>query len=127
MKKAWLIVFVLLLLPFAADARSGCCSHHSGVCGCGCCDGTNLSATCAPYYPECSGPSNNSKIVVKQYAVTKTSVNVRKSPSATAAIIGKTKANTKYEITDLSNKNWVKIKFGGKEGFVSRSLVKVIK
>jgi len=35
-------------------ARSGCCSHHSGVCGCGCCDGTSLSSTCAPYYPECS-------------------------------------------------------------------------
>jgi hypothetical protein len=231
MKKIWLIVFALLLLPFAADARSGCCSHHGGVCGCGCCDGTSLSATCAPYYPECSSSSasNNSytpvetvkeviltcpamssydasyktcvclagyvsstdyygkencitkdakcqevngpnwkynsltgkcdclmgyelsgstcvvkkiivntlnasstklavkqiKAVVKQYAVTKTSVNVRKSPSATAQIIGKTKVNTKYEITDLSNKNWVKIKFGGKEGFVSKSVVRV--
>ncbi len=37
-----------------ASARSGCCSHHGGVCGCGCCDGTSLSKTCAPYYPECS-------------------------------------------------------------------------
>ena len=37
-----------------AEARQGCCSHHSGVCGCGCCDGTSLSATCAPYYPQCS-------------------------------------------------------------------------
>jgi hypothetical protein len=25
------------------------------VCGCGCCDGTPLSATCAPYYPGCLG------------------------------------------------------------------------
>jgi hypothetical protein len=231
MKKIWLIVFVLLLLPIAVSARSGCCSHHGGVCGCGCCDGTSLSATCAPYYPECSGSSasNNSdtpvetvkeviptcpslssynsvsktcvcvagyaastdyygkeicitkdakckevngpnwkynnltgkcgcsdgyelsgsaclvkkiivntsnasstktvvkqiKTVLKQYAVAKTSVNVRKSPSATAQIIGKTKANTKYEITDLSNKNWVKIKFNGKEGFVSMGVVKV--
>ena len=39
-----------------AFARSGCCSHHGGVCGCGCCDGTGLSAKCAPYYPECSRP-----------------------------------------------------------------------
>lgn len=39
------------------DARSGCCSHHGGVCGCGCCDGTSLSQTCAPYYPECTGSS----------------------------------------------------------------------
>jgi len=25
------------------------------VCGCQCCDGTPLSSTCAPYYPECGG------------------------------------------------------------------------
>lgn len=36
-------------------ARSGCCSWHEGVCGCSCCDGTPLSATCAPYYPGCGG------------------------------------------------------------------------
>jgi len=39
-------------------ARSGCCSHHGGVCGCGCCDGTGLSATCAPYYPRCNSSSS---------------------------------------------------------------------
>ena len=39
-------------------ARSGCCSHHGGVCGCGCCDGSPLSSTCAPYYPECNGESS---------------------------------------------------------------------
>lgn len=42
------------MAPFAVDARSGCCSWHGGVCGCGCCDGTSLSATCAPYYPQCN-------------------------------------------------------------------------
>lgn len=54
--KKFLFVIVLLLLftPAIASARSGCCSHHGGVCGCGCCDGTGLSATCAPYYPECN-------------------------------------------------------------------------
>jgi hypothetical protein len=46
--------FVLASLSVhIAEARSGCCSHHGGVCGCGCCDGSSLSATCAPYYPEC--------------------------------------------------------------------------
>jgi hypothetical protein len=50
-----LILLVFIFLPFfMADARSGCCSHHGGVCGCHCCDGTSLSATCAPYYPQCS-------------------------------------------------------------------------
>jgi len=52
------VIFLFSLLgifciPFFVSARSGCCSWHGGVCGCGCCDGTSLSATCAPYYPEC--------------------------------------------------------------------------
>ena len=49
-----LFLIFVFLLPFNIEARSGCCSHHGGVCGCGCCDGTSLSATCAPYYPQCS-------------------------------------------------------------------------
>src|SRR6266699_2699890 len=51
-------LFILSLFLFVSQqvtfARSGCCSWHGGVCGCGCCDGTPLSSTCAPYYPECS-------------------------------------------------------------------------
>ncbi len=52
-------LFILLILGFfvfinTTQARSGCCSWHGGVCGCGCCDGTPLSSTCAPYYPECN-------------------------------------------------------------------------
>lgn len=52
-----LLLFFLTLLSFPSfvSARSGCCSHHGGVCGCGCCDGSPLSSTCAPYYPECGG------------------------------------------------------------------------
>lgn len=50
---------VLLLLnlafPSIVEAWPGCCSHHQGVCGCGCCDGSPLSSTCAPHYPECNG------------------------------------------------------------------------
>lgn len=56
------IVSVGFLLPNKSDARQGCCSHHGGVCGCGCCDGTSLSATCAPYYPQC-----NRKVAVPEY------------------------------------------------------------
>ena len=50
-----IIVFIAFLLFCAssAEARRGCCSHHGGVCGCTCCDGTSLSAKCAPYYPDC--------------------------------------------------------------------------
>lgn len=60
MKKVLLAPALGLLLIFMftsfSFARSGCCSHHGGVCGCGCCDGTGLSSTCEPYYPECSRP-----------------------------------------------------------------------
>lgn len=58
MKKSILILFFSLFFSFflvnSVEARSGCCSHHGGVCGCDCCDGTPLSATCAPYYPNCN-------------------------------------------------------------------------
>lgn len=51
------IFFFILVASFIFSgnvlARSGCCSKHQGVCGCGCCDGTALSSTCLSYYPEC--------------------------------------------------------------------------
>lgn len=57
-KQISLILFfiIVILFPLSTDARSGCCSWHGGVCGCSCCDGTPLSATCAPYYPHCNSP-----------------------------------------------------------------------
>ena len=60
---AFFILFSVsfLLVSQTADARRGCCSHHGGVCGCRCCDGTGLSAKCAPYYPECSS-SNSGRL-----------------------------------------------------------------
>lgn len=53
-----ILLFSLLVFAYPKPilARSGCCSWHGGVCGCGCCDGTPLSSTCAPYYPSCSKP-----------------------------------------------------------------------
>lgn len=55
-----IIIAVLMISGFLCffnisevEARSGCCSWHGGVCGCRCCDGTPLSAKCAPYYPQC--------------------------------------------------------------------------
>lgn len=60
--KGFIAIIVIAVIFFVSItsvfARSGCCSHHGGVCGCGCCDGSPLSSTCAPYYPECSGNSN---------------------------------------------------------------------
>jgi hypothetical protein len=54
MPKAIALAFLIgIAIVAPAWAHSGCCSHHGGVCGCSCCDGTALSATCAPYYPGC--------------------------------------------------------------------------
>lgn len=61
MKKLFTIFLVavcIIGIYHVADARSGCCSYHQGVCSCGvsgnrCCDGSSLSAKCAPYYPAC--------------------------------------------------------------------------
>ena len=55
--KRFIVILVLagiLGMIGLAEAKSGCCSHHKGVCTCRCCDGTSLSATCAPYYPACT-------------------------------------------------------------------------
>ncbi|MBN2717463.1 MAG: thermonuclease family protein [Deltaproteobacteria bacterium] len=41
-----------------ADAVSGCCSRHHGVCDCQCCDGTPLSDTCRSRMPDCGGTQN---------------------------------------------------------------------
>lgn len=72
MRKIFLFLslfLVVLLLSPTVFARSGCCSHHGGVCGCGCCDGTSLSSTCAPYYPECSGGRSQQPVYVAPTSV----------------------------------------------------------
>ena len=54
---AILALAIVLFCSVSIEARQGWCSWHGGVCGCSCCDGTPLSATCRPYYPECNGGS----------------------------------------------------------------------
>ena len=39
----------------SAEAASGCCSRHGGVCDCACCDGSPLSDTCRRKMPRCGG------------------------------------------------------------------------
>jgi len=63
------LLFFSFLLPKIVVARSGCCSHHGGVCSCSCCDGSPLSNTCAPYYPECSQPVYIAPITTKAPAI----------------------------------------------------------
>ncbi len=72
MKK--IIIYLALFLSFSgvAQARSGCCSWHDGVCGCDtstgeqrCCDGTNSpSCTCQYIPPESPKPQKVNKPVI---------------------------------------------------------------
>lgn len=63
------LIAVILLAPSLVSARSGCCSSHGGVCGCGCCDGSSLSRTCAPYYPQCNRVQEEAPAQVQQVFV----------------------------------------------------------
>jgi micrococcal nuclease len=55
------VAAVFAAIAFAAvdfaDAASGCCAGHKGVCGCACCDGRPLSDTCRSRMPGCGGAS----------------------------------------------------------------------
>ncbi len=47
--RLFLSIFTLItltILSLQVSAQQGCCSSHGGICGCACCDGTNLSASC---------------------------------------------------------------------------------
>ena len=79
MKRLSVFVGIVAFLAISATpsyARSGCCSHHGGVSGCGCADGTPLSNTCAPYYPECSnaGVSQQTAPQTQTYVAPSTAV-----------------------------------------------------
>lgn len=70
MKKAVLIaIFLALYILISVNfvrAQRGCCSHHGGVCGCQCCDGSALSTKCSPHYPSCNESSKDSKILIDE-------------------------------------------------------------
>ena len=66
-----LAVFLALIFTGVSEARQGCCSHHGGVCGCRCCDGSPLSAKCSPYYPSCSAKTDNNLRLLNTYTENK--------------------------------------------------------
>lgn len=53
------------------EARRDCCFHHGGVYGCFCCDGTPLSSTCLPYYPQClnNNKQTQEEIYIPKYQI----------------------------------------------------------
>ena len=72
--------------------------------------------------------SDNGKMCVKNkipYAVSSNTINLREKMSTNSKVLGQLKSGVKYQITDLYNKDWVKIKVDNKEGYVLKKLIKV--
>ncbi|MRZ29191.1 SH3 domain-containing protein [Paeniclostridium sordellii] len=65
-----------------------------------------------------SKPDEKPNVETKTKVVTATSLNVRSGPSTGHGIIGSLKNNEKVEVISESN-GWSKIKYNGKEGYVS--------
>lgn len=98
MTKAFLLS-ALLVLVFAvsAEAQSGCCSHHGGVCGCMCCDGSALSDACRPYFP--CVPTSPSSCRATALSGTRASLSWldRSSNETSFRIEAKTESDTTFE------------------------------
>ncbi|EQK47475.1 mannosyl-glycoendo-beta-N-acetylglucosamidase domain protein, possible enterotoxin [[Clostridium] bifermentans ATCC 19299] len=67
--------------------------------------------------------TNETKTIGKTKVVTATSLNVRSGPSTSNGVIGSLKQNDKVEVISESN-GWSKVKFSGKEGYVSSAYLK---
>ena len=67
--------------------------------------------------------TNETKTIGKIKVVTATSLNVRSGPSTSNGVIGSLKQNDKVEVISESN-GWSKVKFSGKEGYVSSTYLK---
>ncbi len=67
--------------------------------------------------------TNETKTIGKTKVVTATSLNVRSGPSTSNSVIGSLKQNDKVEVISESN-GWSKVKFSGKEGYVSSAYLK---
>lgn len=98
------VLFLLIFLPwFTIQARSGCCSHHGGVCGCSCCDGTSLSAKCAPYYPQCSAvKSTQTQFEIPQSTVPQPAAPKPIAPNTENQQANKNSINSKNLIAENS-------------------------
>ncbi|WP_057585890.1 SH3 domain-containing protein [Paraclostridium sordellii] len=68
-------------------------------------------------------PKPNPNVEIKTKVVVATSLNVRSGPSTGHGIIGSLKNNEKVEVISESN-GWSKIKYNGKEGYVSSTYLK---
>jgi hypothetical protein len=109
-----LFLAVFLFSYSISEARQGCCSRHGGVCGCGCCDGTGLSATCAPYYPECNSVPAPKPIIIPSAPtpttpITTTTPTVPITPTTPTTSVNSTpsvpSANTLPAVVNTSENN----------------------
>src|SRR3990170_899999 len=88
-KSHFILIAFISILSFlsSAEARQGCCSHHGAgyprqaawVGDCVCCDGTSLSAKCAPYYPDCGDVKKDKQEPQQQPSIKQTEQAENKS------------------------------------------------
>lgn len=133
--KVFLVLLTLLIISTVNSyAQSGCCSHHGGVSGCGCADGTALSSTCLPYYPECSNKTNNQQapLIISTSQITDISTptvipTLTKIPAPKKYIVQKKQANNTIKQIPVSLQSadffsWlIKFLFGSKQEAESNS------
>lgn len=71
-------------------------------------------------------PSKTLCIKNIQYVTTSKVINLREKPTTNSKVIGQLKKNMKYQIVDLSNKDWAKIKYStSKDGWALKRLIKI--
>jgi len=63
--KLIVVILSILFIVSNIEAKNGCCSHHGGVKGCVCADGTLLSSKCLLSYPKCNNTDINNILSIK--------------------------------------------------------------
>jgi hypothetical protein len=121
-KLVFFVSFFLAFLTNISEARQGCCSHHGGVCGCGCCDGTPLSAKCAPYYDCGESRTQSSTSNYDKEEAIKLQTNLKKLGYYEGNIDGVTGKMTKEAIKSFQRDNGLDV-----TGIADYSTVQVIK
>ncbi|MBT9548597.1 MAG: thermonuclease family protein [Candidatus Sericytochromatia bacterium] len=110
---AVLAVSVPCISPKEVEARRGCCSHHGGVCGCKCCDGTLLSDKCAPYYPSCEAKPATPAVTQKPSKPSKPAApNKAKGQTFSGRVVGVSDGDT-ITVLDIETNAQYKIRLNG--------------
>lgn len=93
------------------------CAHCNSGGSCGVCSSPS-PASIAPKKTKTSTSTVKSHSVNTQYLVSANTLNVRSTPSINSSILFTLKLNQKVTILKIIDKDWVKISYNNKEGYV---------